>query len=213
MQRLELELSLSTKQIKQVLRRYHFKDTDFSLLEQIYNGMLPLLRAKAFAVWKWNKQLPQIDMEEFCTVFLTLGSAIDSYQDLYAQNVGVAEAYMIDCLAAELLQVAYEKTVEQIEKRSKRWVGKIIFLGEKYPMDLVPVLAGEMGEMEISYNECFVLSPRKSVVFLLPFSETKQEDNCHICTQCKNLTCSQRKREGEVLPYGYEKILGGRKPT
>lgn len=203
MQKLELELSLSTVEIKQLLSRYHFKDTDFFLMEQIYHGMLPFLRARAFFVW--NKEMPEIDIEEFCTVFLTLGSLLDSYQDLYAEKTGVTEAYMIDCLAAELLREAYEKVVNQIEKQSGKWLGKMIFLGEKYPMELLPILESKLGKTGITYNDCFVLSPRKSVVFLLPVCEKKQENSCHICAECENATCSFRKTE--VLPYGYERIL------
>ncbi len=225
MQTFTVALSLTKEEIKLLLSRYHFKDTDFFKVEAVYQALLPLVRAEG--VYVLQKQNEEIKEAEFFVVFLTLGKQVDALQDLYSENECVSEAYIIECLSLELLKKAYEKAVQQIQKESGKWVSGLKFLGDTYPLKLLPKLQQMVGNVGISYNSNFVLSPRKSVVFLMPVSKVQVKNVCHICTNCGNVNCQYRENipemteetnrrieeerksgQRQAMPYGYQKIFG-----
>lgn len=197
MQTKYLKIELTKEDIELLLSRYHFKDTDFFKVSALYQTLLPLLRTEAAYVRK--EQTKEIAEKEFFIVFLTLGKLVDELQDLYSENECVSEAYMIECLAMELLKKAYEEAVREIQKESGKWVAALEFLGDRYPLELLPELEKEVGQTKITYNENFVLSPRKSVVMFLPVTDSQVEDVCHICTNCGNVNCSYREKKREEV--------------
>jgi len=125
-------------------------------------------------------------------VFLTLGNGIDALQELYLNKKCLSEAYMIECIALELLAKAYREFVKGVQKETGKWAKKIDFLGDTYPIELLPKLYDEFEQMDITYNEKMVLSPEKSVVFLLPISKEKKGNICNICKSCSNKACALR---------------------
>lgn len=195
MQTKYLKVELSKEDIERLLSRYHFKDTDFFKVSALYQTLLPLLRTEAAYVRK--ERTKEIAEEDFFIVFLTLGSLVDELQDLYSENECVSEAYIIECLAMELLKKAYEEAVKEIQKESGKWVARLEFLGDRYPLGLLPELEKEVGKTKISYNDNFVLSPRKSVVMLLPLADRQTGNVCRICTGCGNINCSYRETKKE----------------
>ena len=95
---------------------------------------------------------------------------------------------MADCIGLELLMKAYEELIKHVQRETGKWATKIDFLGETYPIELLPKLYRDFaGEIEVQYNQNFVLTPSKSVVFLLPMSDEKIGDPCHICENCSNV--------------------------
>lgn len=209
MKTINLNCSFNRKDFQALIHKYHFEDRDFASLEALERALRPLLRAKAYYVFK--KQDEVVAYEDYAAVFLTLGDGVDALQELYLRRECVSEAYMLECLASELLMKAYEECVEYLQKESGKWAVKIDFLGDSYPLELMQELYKEFPEIEITYNEQFVLSPKKSVVFLLPVSTEKTQKNpSHICADCKNKVCMYRTET--VNTYGYQRIFGGKKP-
>lgn len=220
MQTTELSVHLKKDDIEQLIMRYHFRTDDIVLLQSLSQAMQPLLRVKAYYVWQ--KQDSSIAYEDYAIVFLTLGEGIDRLQELYMDQKCLSEAYMIDCIALEYLTKAYEEFVRYIQKETGKWAVKIDFLGDTYPVTMLPKLIQKFDDMKIGYNEKYVLTPSKSVAFLLPMSKARTKNPCHICDNCSNTECLFRKdsrgrkeekgrKEGQpVIPntYGYQRIFG-----
>ena len=191
METVSLQIRMTKEELKEAAERYHFREEDFSLLDALYQGILPLLQIKAY--YQWGRKGTPIQYEEYAIVFLTLGDGVDSLQDVYLERKCLSEAYIIECVSLALLSKAYEEFVKQLQRKTGKWAEKIDFLGDAYPMEMLPDLYKEFGPMDITYNESLVLLPAKSVVFLLPVSADKQEGVCNICSHCQNKRCIFRK--------------------
>lgn len=186
-------ISLNSGDLENIMQRYHFCQEDFSALQSLSRMLTPLLQAEAYYIWKGKGEI--ISYNNYAVVFLTLGDGADALQEVYLTRNCLSEAYMIECIALEMLTKAYEEFVKMIQKETGKWAIKIDFLGETYPLELLPELYGQFGKMNITYNEKLVLSPGKSVVFLLPLSEKKSENPCNICKNCGSKECLFRKRD------------------
>lgn len=224
MNTVDILVNLETEDLNHIIQRYHFREEDFISLQALSRVMMPLLQAKAYYLWKGKGDT--IQYEDYAIVFLTLGKGIDDLQDVYLNSRCLSEAYMIECIALEMLTKAYEEFVKRVQRETGKWAVKIDFLGDTYPMTLLPELYEKFGQMDISYNEQMVLTPGKSVVFLLPMSERKTKNPCHVCENCSNKECLFRKecltkgkrleesgRKRNVIPfnvntYGYQRIFG-----
>lgn len=188
-------ITLEKEDLKNMIRKYHFRKEDFTSLQSLNRMLVPLLQAKAYYIWK--EKGDRISYEKYAVVFLTLGDGADALQEIYLCRNCLSEAYMIECIALELLTKAYEEFVKMLQKETGTWAVKIDFLGDTYPLNILPDLYKEFGKMDISYNEKFVLSPGKSVVFLLPVSEKKTENPCNICKNCENQDCLFRQKNSK----------------
>ncbi len=188
-----LMVTLETEDFKNMMLKYHFRKEDFASLQSLSCMLVPLLRAKAYYVWKEKGDV--ISYERYAVVFLTLGDGPDALQEIYLSRNCLSEAYMVECIALELLTKAYEEFVKIMQQETGMWAVKIDFLGDTYPIEILPKLYQEFGQMDISYNEKLVLSPGKSVVFLLPVSEKKAEYPCDICKNCGNQDCLFRQKD------------------
>lgn len=186
----DIRISMETKDLKHIIARCHFREEDFFSLQALSAAVAPLLQVRAYSLWKNGDGI--ISYPQYAVVFLTLGSGIDALQELYLDRNCLSEAYMIECIALELLTKAYREFVKSVQKKTGRWAEKIDFLGDSYPVELLPELYQEFGQMDISYNEKLVLSPKNSVVFLLPMTDKKQENACSICGNCSNKMCLLR---------------------
>lgn len=189
----EFSVNLTKKDIQDIIMRYHFRKEDEVLLFALYHAMQPFVRIKGYYQWKNGDDV--IQYKEYAVVFLTLGDGIDDLQDLYMNKGCLSEAYMLECISLEMLMKAYEELVKQLQREYGKWVEKIDFLGDTYPMELLPELYHGFEGITITYNEQLVLIPGKSVVFLLPVIDKQIENPCHICKNCKNEACLFRKKE------------------
>lgn len=224
----ELTICLTTENFKEIIRRYHFREEDLPMIEALHQSMMPLLQTKAY--YRWKEKEEPILYERYAVVFLTLGDGIDRLQEVYLNKKCLSEAYMVECISLELLTKAYEEFVKRVQRETGKWAEKIDFLGDTYPMEMLPELYAEFDSIDIAYNESLVLTPSKSVVFLLPMSEEKAENSCHICENCKNTECIFRKdnersrlgagrmpkRKNSILDninntYGYQRIFGSKR--
>lgn len=186
--RLDLSLRLTDRELRECISRYHFTESDRITLAALQEAVLPLLKPRAYYASYEGEQ------EVACIV--TLGEGLDLLQELYMREDALSEAYMLDCLGASLLQQAYEDFVAFLQKDKGRYVEKLIFLGEEYPLTLTPKLIALTGA-EVHSSEDFVLTPRKSVSLILPMTDHPVEGACHICRNCRNVTCSLRKYDNK----------------
>lgn len=186
----DIRITLEQKDLWHMIQRCHFRQEDFPSLQSLNRAMAPLLQIKAYYLWKGRDEV--ISYKEYAVVFPTLGNGIDALQELYLSRKCLSEAYMIECIALELLTKAYREFVREVQKETGKWAEKIDFLGDAYPIELLPKLYNEFGQIDISYNEKLVLSPEKSVVFLLPMSRKKTGSVCNICENCGNKACVLR---------------------
>lgn len=225
MKTMELNLKLNEQNIRDCLLRYHFKNTDFPLLCALNSALSPLLKTQ---VWYHRcAKNDQVTYADYLEVVLTLGAGIDALQDVYLERECVSEAYMLDCLALELLTRSYEEFVKRIQQKMGKWAAKIDFLGDTYPLELLPTLWRDVQPEGVTYNSQFMLTPKKSVVFFLPLQESAAPQNpCRVCVGCGNADCifreekeaSARRKTAMPKPlpgnntYGYQRIFHSAPP-
>lgn len=229
MQTIGLEIQLNEENLKRLLHRYHFKESDFAQLSALSRVLQSLIQPRAYYIWK-REEAP-VSYEDYAVVFLSLGNGVDALQEICLEKEAVTEGYMIECLASELLFMAYQECVRQLQAERGKWAEKIDFLGDTYPLELMEKLYMDFEGIPITFNAQYVLQPKKSVVFLLPMipmQEGRENASCHICQNCKNTSCilrdetvtesAQAEEEisfGRKLPfstaintYGYQRIFG-----
>ncbi len=208
MEKILLEVELKEKNIDHVLKRCHFQPSDNKKMMALYEALRPLITAKAYYLW----DVPglSVNLQQYAAAFLTLGTGLDALQDLYLSSNHMLEAYMIDCLGLELLSAAYEEYARQMQCISGKSAVKLHFIGDEYPFSFMDQMQQAMGETDITYNEQYVMSPQKSVAFLLEMKEQEEETSLqnfrHICSECKNVNCEYRQRDNYT--YGYQRIFG-----
>ena len=193
MEEKNISVSLEAEELREMIGAYHFRGEDFFSLQSISHMLSPLLQIKAYYIWKEKGET--VSYEKYAVVFLTLGDGADALQELYLSRNCLSEAYMIECIAMELLTKAYGEFVREIQEETGKWVMKLDFLGDTYPLELLGEFYKEFGQIDITYNESFVLSPKKSVAFLLPVTEKKLGNPCNTCDSCSSLECLFRKRD------------------
>lgn len=227
-----LDVTLGQKDMDNLLGRYHFQPSDSQKLQAMYEAVKPLLEVKAYYLWG----VPElhVDLETYTAVFLTLGAGIDALQNVYLAGNHMSEAYMLECIGLELLSAAYEAYAAKMQLLSGKWAVKLHFIGDKYPFEYMDIIHRAMGEIDITYNDQYVMSPQKSVAFFLEMrqaeagaspqdrtglTEKRQQAAhthkalchvrlAHICGDCKNVDCEYRHKENYT--YGYQRIFGGK---
>lgn len=202
----KLYIKLEEDDFGKLQNKYHFLSEDREKLEGMYQAIFPLIETKAYYVWKERDDI--IHYENYGVVFVSLGAGIDALQEVYIRKQCLTEAHMADCIGLELLMKAYEELIKHVQRETGKWATKIDFLGETYPIELLPKLYRDFaGEIEVQYNQNFVLTPSKSVVFLLPMSDEKIGDPCHICENCSNVFCLFRQGKGGKKGSRFEERL------
>lgn len=164
-------------------------------------------------------------------VIVSLGAKVDALQNEYIRKERLTEGYMIECIGMELLKIAYEQAAEKIWERFGLWIGAFEFLGERYPLELTEDVFRLLVPEEISYNQAYMLTPKKTVVFMTTLKQERKDGYCHICDACSNLQCPNRQNAEETkepekrtghsigfakakqnqsvnLNYGYQRIFG-----
>ncbi len=164
-------------------------------------------------------------------VIVSLGDKVDVLQNEYIDKERLTEGYMIECISMELLKTAYELTAQKIWEKYGLWMSGFVFLGERYPLELTENVFRLLAPENISYNQAYMLTPKKTVVFMAALHKERKASYCHICDTCSNLQCPNRQSTGKTkelekgkasgelsvetrqnrvsnLNYGYQKIFG-----
>jgi cobalamin-dependent methionine synthase I len=147
-----------------------------------------------------------VDKEIHCAVIVSLGAGIDALQESYEEKGCLTDAYMIECIAMELLQKTYELAAEALHETYGLWMDGYDFLGERYPIELTEDLFALLAPEGISYNQAYMMTPKKTVVFLTALQKERKNSSCSVCNRCSNVGCPNR--QTEHLNYGYQRIFG-----
>lgn len=218
MRQMSLPIQLNEKELQVLLSRYHFNDNDFLHIKAIYQVVAPLVTATAYYSIEQGKEkaldfVSDVQYAPYEIGVVTLGNQVDELQNLYTKEGEVWKAYVVECIALELLSKAYVILTEVIHKECGLWPRQYDFLGERFPLEKMTDIFTYLGikTAEVSYNEAYMLIPKKSVVFLASLTEDRKESACNICSGCGNVTCQNRKVSSERIQnynYGYQRILG-----
>lgn len=166
---MKIEVQLGAAGVEQVLKRYHFEAEARSSLEALEKAVRPLLQARAY--YCWDPEGITAGSGRMAAVLLTLGEGFDALQDLYLERQCVSEGYMLDCIGMELLMAAYEECVRRLQQECGEYAARLEFLGDRYPLELLEELVPLTGARGIAYNDQYVMTPRKTVAFLVPMEE------------------------------------------
>ena len=173
-----LNVSLDEACLQEFVRRYHFNDADKKEIIRLYRQLSPRVHAEFHYVTEGNGAV----------VVMTLGSAFDEFQDSFIQN-------MVDCLGLEIMSLAYDKIDEKLHELTGKYAGGYVFTGvEELPLSETPRLMALLGQKVVTYNEAYVLLPKKSVLFTVPLYDEKIEKHDK-CAYCSAANCQLRKAE------------------
>ena len=192
-----LSLHLQDKQYRDMLSKYHFAESDLGQLRQV--GALVEEAAEPVMYYGMFGQGKEVGEEQYDTlgkeclaVIVTLGGGVDELQSRYTRRERLTESYMIECIGMELLRVAYEQAAERIHAHTGKWISKFDFVGDKVPFDCMEEIFKRLSPEEISYNQAYMLTPKKTVVFLTDLCEERKESYCHVCADCSHAACPDR---------------------
>ena len=185
----------------QILSRYHFEKKDEgkirALTECLFSAAAPVLYYAPIGPKEQSR----------LAVLVTLGAGVDELQDACTKEGRLGESYMVECIAMELLGNAYEQSAERIHDHYGLWIGGFDFLGSTVPIEEMETLFCILEPQEVSYNQAYMLTPKKTVAFYTDLTEVRQESYCNQCAACRNTKCAHRRAP---LTYGYQQIFGKR---
>lgn len=195
---------LSSGDWKDFCSRFHFAPADLPRIRAIYTALLPLLEACAY--YSLDQDLDQITFDHYAYGFVTLGSGVDELVELYLNHEQIEEAYIVDCISLMLLSSAYEEFARAVENESGLYLAELSFLGDSYPMDLLPLMYKQLAPDMIQLTDGEMLCPLKTASVILHLNTkpvTNLKDLCNSCATCKNLSCPSRKAPAPSLPRTY----------
>lgn len=236
-----LSLHLQDRQYRDMAARYHFAEHDLEQLKKV--GALAKEAAEPVMYYGVFMQGAEVGEEqhdalgkERMAVIVTLGIGVDELQNRYIRRERLTESYMIECIGMELLRAAYEQAAERIHAHTGKWISDFEFVGDKVPFDCMEVIFKRLSPKGISYNQAYMLTPKKTVVFLTDLCEERRESYCRICADCSHTECPDRMADNghnpeelwtgrssvesdvevhgegtnQNLTYGYQRIFGKR---
>lgn len=179
-----LQLHMEEQQYREMIRRYHFNEEDLAQIRQI--GKLTMEAAAPVLYYEILEQDSRL------AVIVTLGEGVDELQQRCVCRERLLESYMIECVAMELMRCAYEQAAECIHAHTGMWITGFDFLGDKIPLNCMEEIFVQLMPLEVSYNQAYMLTPRKSVVFMTGLCAKRQDSYCRVCSGCGNLSCTHR---------------------
>lgn len=200
----ELTPRLSSGDWKEFCDRFHFPATDLPHIQAIYAALLPLTQCCTY--YSLDQDIDAIAFFHYAYGFVTLGSGMDELSDLYLNHEQIQEAYIVDCLSLMLLSKAYEYFAQTVEKQTGLYLAELSFLGDTYPLDLLPQMYERLAPDAIEMTEGNMLRPLKTATLILRLDTEKPQDRkqlCNACATCRNFSCPSRKASASPLPHTY----------
>lgn len=205
-----IHMELDEKAFRAIWGRYHYGDTDLILLKEIYGAYL-----SEHEVTVWFQ--PEYDAEGNAAVLMTLGECVDHIQNQLMEEGKMTEAYMLECLAMTVLEQAYSKLDMILHDETGLWCVEYRFPGGE-DMACVADIVQRMEQTVVSCNEAYMLTPKKSVVYVAVMKAEAGKENCSnkVCAGCEKIKCPNRTEDGGIgkdkvaLNYGYQRIFGRR---
>ena len=125
----KLNLYMEEKSFAQILSRYHFRKSD----EAQIRGLTECLMQTAEPAL-YYAPCTQEDAKRLA-VLVTLGAGVDEMQRVCTEKGQLSESYMIECIALELLVIAYEQSAEKIYSHFWLWTVEFAFLVVRVPIE------------------------------------------------------------------------------
>lgn len=200
----KLKPRLSSSDWKDFYTRFHFASTESKHIQAIYEALLPLV--DSYAYYSLAQDLSEVALSHYAYGFVTLGSGVDELSEVYLRHEQIQEAYIIDCLSLVLLSKAYEEFAHQIEIQSGYYLKELSFLGDTYPLDLLPEIYNALKPENITITDGQMLNPLKTATLILDLDEKKHKplnQLCNSCETCKNFSCPTRKAKTAAIPKTY----------
>lgn len=189
-----LSVHLTESDLREIAQNYHIPEAEWRLIGHFAATMDDLLSVSYFGVrYDRGEGLAEVEYNDYVVLFLSIGPYTDQLQDVYLAKELLMQAYIINCIGLAYLKKAYKEVVRSVQNETGKWVQKLDFLGDTYPMSMLPDMYAAAEPEGIRYNEQFMLIPEKSVVLILPLGEENKEKSvCEICSRCKNVNCVLR---------------------
>lgn len=141
--------------IKGIINKYHFEPEAENDIISVYEKMQSCM--KPYAVYRMNQRdtgIKDIDSRQSAIVAMTLGKGIDSLEEQLTVAGKLDEAYILECIAAELLLTMYGDFNKEYAKFHRRYVERYVFIGEEIPATEVPKLLKEVKGVKEAANTC-----------------------------------------------------------
>lgn len=203
-----LQIQLQEEHYKAMLTQYHFRPMDLEQLKCLGEILLRVIEPVMYYAPCRITDAEDKAADTQLAVIVSLGAKVDDLQNEYIRREHLTEGYMIECIGMEFLKIAYEQTAEKLWEKFGLWMGAFDFLGDRYPLELIEDIFCLLAPEEISYNQAYMLTPKKTVVFITTLQRERKGGYCHICDACSNLQCPNRQNQTVNLNYGYQRIFG-----
>lgn len=141
--------------IKGIINKYHFEPEAENDIISVYEKMQSCM--KPYAVYRMNQRdtgIKDIDNRQSAIVAMTLGKEIDSLEEQLTVAGKLDEAYILECIASELLLTMYGDFNREYAKFHRRYVERYVFIGEEIPATEVPKLLKEVKGAKEAANTC-----------------------------------------------------------
>ncbi|MCR5144476.1 MAG: hypothetical protein K6B67_04125 [Lachnospiraceae bacterium] len=207
-----IEIDLDDNDIDIFIDKYHFQEKDRSLIEKMYETLRQIIKVEMiYRIGNGTDNEQQIEANESKNAdaqkggiaLVTLGNAVDELIDEYNARGEYSEGYILDCLGLYILSLAYRQLVKAINIEEKCRVTKLNFIGDKYPLSMVPNVFEKldiMGRQDLTFSKEYMINPLKTTTMVLEtadmddteMSEMEITQVCHICANCNNINCPVR---------------------
>lgn len=207
MSEVHFNLNLTSDMLRQVAKHNKFQP---SIIEDIYQGIRPIIRPVVYYnIIEGTKINKKISKESYILGAASLGQFVDQIQEVYENASEHLFSYGLEYVCMELLNQLYKEFNVFLFKEFNMNICRFEFLGQRLPMELTSYIFNKLDHpKDITYNQAFMLQPKKSVSFVGHLSKDKQTE-VNICSQCDNINCpnNSKKRTGVEYSYGYQKIF------
>lgn len=143
--RMSIDHAEDEKIIKRVMEQYHFDKESEKIIRKVYEKMLRLV--SPYAVYRMNQRdtgVKIVDDRQSAIVAMTLGCGIDSMEEQLTREGKHEEAYILQCLAGELLLNMYRDFNKSYARFHRRYVERYVFIGDEIPVTVIPTLLEEL---------------------------------------------------------------------
>ncbi len=131
--------------LKKIMDKYHFHEADKEELMKVYEEMQ--IGMGPYAAYRINHRvtgIKMIDDNQCAIVAMTLGIGVDRLSDRYIRAERLNEAYMLDCIANELLLYMYGEFNEAYARFHRRYVQRYVFIGNEISVSAMPQILDEI---------------------------------------------------------------------
>jgi len=180
------KLILTKADLKKMIGRYHFRDTDFLSLERQYK------RIENYVFASVTYKVEEDNRTTFCAV--TLGDMFDALQDNCTKKGDMSAVYQMECLGMELLNKAYQELETTILEEKGLFIKQYNFPTQEELLLKSNVFLKKLQVKEIRTTKKGVLIPKKSVFYRAIVSKQEGSACGDICANCTNKMCENRCR-------------------